>query len=296
MTVCNRLEETGEVYNLNLKTMGSACDFKLGSSPEDSNSISFLENNKTYVIMLTTANYHHFFLNLMIPALLVLKELGGNDLHFVLCGQAIKDRQDNFDSLIVELLQENKISYTQIHDSQFDYINAKNFVSINGADLGKGIPLLYSYLLAKYNIVAETPNKKIYVSRKKYSSHDIRIDNEEVLENYFIKKGFQVVYPEDITTFKEQFELFYSCSTLAALSGSGLTSLIFMQKNQKVIEIVSELMVGYDMSDDGVKTIRYDIHGHYEEMSILKNHTYLSVLNMEKQAELVKSKLENIEL
>jgi capsular polysaccharide biosynthesis protein len=294
MTACNRLEKTSEVHNLNLKTMGSACDFKLGSSPEGSNSISFLENNKTYVIMLTTANYHHFFLNLMIPALLVLKELGGKDLHFVLCEQAIKDRQDDFDSLIVELLQENKINYTQIHDSEFDYINAKNFIPINGSDIENGIPLLYNYLIDKYSVTTKTPDKKIYVSRKKYSSQDIRVDDEEVLENYFLAKGFQVVYPEDIATFKEQFELFNSCSTLAGLTGSGMTSLIFMQENQKVIEIVSKLMVGFNHDDDGNIVYHYDIHDWYKQFSSLKNHTHLSVSNLEKQAELVKPRLDEV--
>jgi capsular polysaccharide biosynthesis protein len=145
-------------------------------------------------------------------------------------------------------------------------------------------------------MVTETPNKKIYISRKNYSSHDIRVDNEEILENYFIEKGFQIVYPEDIPTFKEQFELFNSCSTLAALSGSGLTSLIFLQENQKVVEILTEVMVGFTMSDYETKNIIYGIHDHYRDMALLKNHTYLVVLNSEKQAELVKAKLDNIEL
>lgn len=294
--ICNRLQATSEVHNINLIEMGSFCDFKPGYSPENFPAINFLEDGKTYVIMQADSTYHHFLINLLMPALMVLEEVNNEELHFVLCDLNLKSREENFDNLLVELLQERGISYTEVNNYEFRYINAKNFIPINGADLDNGIPLLYNYLLAKYNIVAETPNKKIYVSRKKYPSQDIRIDNEEALENYFIEKGFQVVYPEDMATFKEQFELFYSCSTLAALSGSGLTSLILMQENQKIIEIVSELIVGYDTSDDGVQTIHYDIHGHYEEMSVLRNHTYLSVLNMEKQAELVKAKLENIDL
>jgi capsular polysaccharide biosynthesis protein len=294
MTVCNRLEETSEVHNINLKTMGSACDFEPGTSPEGSNSINFLEDNKTYVIMLTTANYHHFFLNLMMPALLVLKELGHKNLHFVLCNQGLKDKQDNFDTLIVELLQENQISYTEISDSQFDYMNAKNFIPINGSDIENGIPLLYDYLIDKYSMTTKTPNKKIYVSRKKYPSQDTRVDNEEVLENYFLAKGFQIVYPEDIATFKEQFELFNSCSTLAALSGSGITSLIFMQENQKIIEIVSELIIGASLADDGSIIFDYGTHDHYEEFSALKNHKYFSVQNIEKQAELIKPGLDEV--
>jgi capsular polysaccharide biosynthesis protein len=294
--VCDRLEKVNEIHNINLHTLGSFCDFEPGYSPEGPSSVSFLEDNKTYVIMESNSNYHHFLINLMMPALMVLEEVSHEGLHFVLCNLNLRSGEENFDNLLIELLEERGISYTQLNNSEFTYLNAKNFIPINGADLNTGVPLLYNYLLNKYNMVTETPNKKIYISRKNYSSHDIRVDNEEILENYFIEKGFQIVYPEDIPTFKEQFELFNSCSTLAALSGSGLTSLIFLQENQKVVEILTEVMVGFTMSDHETKNIIYGIHDHYREMALLKNHTYLVVLNSEKQAELVKAKLDNIEL
>jgi capsular polysaccharide biosynthesis protein len=294
--VCDRLEKVSDIHNINLYGMGSFCDFEPGISPEGSNSINFLEDNKTYVIMESRSNYHHFFINLMMPALMVLDEVSHEGLHFVLCDLNLRLEEENFDSLLIELLQERGIPYTEVSISEFDYINAKNFIPINGADLETGVPLLYNYLLNKYNMVTEIPNKKIYISRKNYPNRDLRVDDEESLENYFIEKGFEIVYPEDIATFREQFELFNSCSTLAGLSGSGLTSLIFMQENQKLVEILTEVMVGFTMSDDETKVINYGIHDHYREMSLLKNHTYLVVLNSEKQADLVKAKLDNIEL
>ncbi len=273
--------------------MGSFCEFEPGTSPEGSSSISFLENDKTYVIMEARSNYHHFFLNLMMPALIVLDELDHKNLHFVLCDLNLRADKENFDKLLTELLQENKINYTEVNSSEFEYINAKNFIPINGTDIHNGIRLLYDYLTNKYNTSKETPNKKIYISRKNYSSQDIRIDDETALENYFTEKGFQVVYPEDIPTFKEQFELFNSCSTLAALTGSGLTSLIFMQKNQQVIEIVSNLMIGTE-TENGITTTKYAIHDHYKDFSLFKNHNYLSVSNLEKQSELVKTRLDEL--
>lgn len=294
--VCDRLEKVNDIHNINLHTLGSFCDFEPGYSPEGSSSVSFLEDNKTYVIMDSKTNYHHFFINLMMPALMVLEEENNEDLHFVLCNINLRSGKENFDNLLIELLEERGISYTQVDNSEFTYLNAKNFIPINGADLDNGVPLLYNYLLNKYNMVPETPNKKIYISRKNYPGRDLRVDDEEILENYFIQKGFQVVYTEDIATFKEQFELLNSCSVLAGLSGSGLTGLIFMQKNQKVIEILTEVMVGFTISNDETKKIIYGIHEHYGEMSLLKNHEYLVVLNSEKQAELVKAKLDNIEL
>jgi capsular polysaccharide biosynthesis protein len=292
--ICDRLKQTDEVHHINLRSMGSFCDFEEGSSPEDSNSINFLKDNKTYIIMEDRSNYHHFFINLMMPALIVLDELNHKNLHFVLCDLNLRPNEENFDKLLIELLQENNISYTQVDNSKFEYINAKNFIPINGADLESGIPLLNNYLINKYGIVTETPNKKIYISRKNFLDKDVRIDNEEAIENYFIEKGFEVVYPEEIATFEEEFRLFNSCSTLAGLSGSGLTSLIFMQEGQEIIEIVSELIVGTEVTDEGNRVFNYGIHDHYKDFSILKNHTYLSVQNLEKQAELVKPKLDQL--
>jgi capsular polysaccharide biosynthesis protein len=294
--VCDRLKKINDVHNINLHTLGSFCDFEPGYSPEGPSSISFLEDNKTYVIMDSGSKYHHFLINLMMPALMVLEEVSHKGLHFVLCNLNMRPLGENFDNLLVELLEENNIRYTEVDNSKFTYINAKNFIPINGADLDSGVPLLYNYFLSKYNVVTETPNKKIYISRKNYSSPDTRVDNEEILENYFIEKGFQIVYPEDIPTFKEQFELFNSCSTLAALSGSGLTSLMFLQENQKVVEILTEVMVGHTISDDLTVDIVYGIHDHYRYMALLKNHTYLAVLNSEKQAELIKAELDKIDL
>jgi hypothetical protein len=303
--LCNRLEKTGEIHHIEFNTMGSFCDFQPGRSPEGSNSIDFLEDGKTYVIMEDRSNYHHFLINLMMPALTAIDELNNEDLHFVLFDLGVgalpvdalpegvlPTEEQNFDKLLVELLQEKGMNYSEVKSSDFDYINAKNFIPINGADVEAGIPLLYNYLLDKYNLVEETPSRKIYISRKNFVSRDVRIDNEEAIENYFIEKGFEIVYPENIASFKEQFELLNSCSTLAALSGSGLTGLLFMQENQEVIEIVSELMVGSTTEDDGTTTFNYGIHDHYKEFSSFKKHKYLSVLNMEKQAELVKARLD----
>jgi capsular polysaccharide biosynthesis protein len=292
--ICDRLKKTNEIHSINLRTLGSFCDFVEGTSPEDSSYINFLEDNKTYVIMEDRSNYHHFFINLMMPALTALKELDNEDLHFVLCNLNVRPQGQNFDSLLVELLKENGIGYTEISNDDFEYINAKNFIPINGSDIHTGIPLLYNYLVNKYEISPKVPDKKIYISRKNFLSQDARVDNEEALENYFIEKGFQIAYPESITTFKEQFELFYSCSTLASLTGSGLTGLMFMQEGQEVIEMITEVMVGTRPADDGTRIPEYGIHEHYREFSFIKNHKYLSVSNLEKQADLVKASLDDL--
>jgi capsular polysaccharide biosynthesis protein len=292
--LCNRLEKVSEIHNIEFNTMGSFCDFQPGRSPEGSNSVDFLEDGKTYVIMEDRSNYHHFLINLMMPALTAIDELNNEELHFVLCDLGALPEDQNFEGLLVELLQEKGINYTELKSSDFDYINAKNFIPINGADVQAGIPLLYNYLLDKYNLIEEAPSKKIYISRKNFVSNDVRIDDEEAIENYFIEKGFEIVYTEEIATFKEQFELLNSCSAIAALTGSGLTGLLFMQENQEVIEIVSELLVGEIIADDGTKIPEYGIHDHYREFSIMKNLSYSSVLNLEKEAALVKERLDDL--
>jgi capsular polysaccharide biosynthesis protein len=293
--ICDRIEKTGELHHVDLVNMKSFCDFEAGSCPEEYKSVSFIDNDKIYVIIDSASVYHHFFINLMIPALLVLDEYDHKDLYFVLCSFNRKTTAENFDNLLVELLQENNIGYTIVDSSEVRYINAKNFIPINGADVENGIPLLYNYLLNKYNVVPETPNRKIYLSRKKYSSNDNRIDDETAIENYFAKRGFEIFYPEDIQTFEEQFKLLNSCSTLAGLSGSGLTGIIFMQENQEVIELVTELLVGHTISEDNHPIPHYDIHEHYKEFAFIKNHTYLYVLNMPKEAAQIIDKLDRFQ-
>jgi capsular polysaccharide biosynthesis protein len=282
------------IHNINIKTMGSFLDFVPGPSPENSKFLNFLENDITYVFIWNSANYHHFFINIFMPAITVINERQDKNLHFVLYSNNTRHKSENYDNLLVELLEEKKINYTKIQNNEYEYINSKNFIPINSSSLEYGIPEVYNYFINKYNITEEKPNKKIYISRKKINSVENRIDDEESLEVFFIKNGFKIVYPEEILTFKEQFKLFNSCSVLAGITGSGLTNLLFMQQHQIVIEIITKLDIGFSDKVTGVSGVRQEIHEHYNEFCKIKNLTRVGVFNMNKNSPSVQTNLKNL--
>lgn len=76
--------------------------------------------------------------------------------------------------------------------------------------------------------------KKIFLSRRKAKAR--KIVNEDSLLPYLKEMGYEIVYAEDLS-FADQVELFASCSSLIALHGAGLTNLMFMPKDSKVLEI-----------------------------------------------------------
>jgi capsular polysaccharide biosynthesis protein len=279
------------VHNINLKERGSFSDFKPGLSPEGSKSLNFLEEDTVYVFIDAVGNFHHFILTIMVPAIEVISSEDIKKLHFVLYSGHQKISSDNFDNLLTEMLVEKRINYTSINSDVYEYVNAKNFIPINGGSLDNSFPKLYDYFIKKYSITPSIINKKIYISRSKYRSEEKRIDNEEILERLFEQNGFQIVYPEEIKTFKEQIELFSSCSVLAGLTGTGLTNLLFMPKNQVVIEIVTRLQIGISDSSTGMFFTEEQIHNHYKELCIQKDHTIISIFNMHKSAEDIEKKV-----
>jgi capsular polysaccharide biosynthesis protein len=278
------------VHNINLQSMGSFNDFEPGLSPEGSKSLNFLQDDTIYVFVDAVANFHHFLVCVLMPSLEIINSIDNKKLHFVLSLKHQKQNADNFDNLLIELLQEKRINYTAIQAQSDEYANAKNFIAVNGPDIAIGIPMLYDYFVEKYKTSQLATNKKIYISRKKFQSQEKRVDDELVLEKLFEENGFQIVYAEEIKTFKEQFELFNSCSVLAGLSGTGLTNLLLMPKNQVVIEIVTRLEIGVNDTSTGESYIEGQIHEHYKDFCIYKDHVVINIFNMEKSSQNIKEK------
>jgi hypothetical protein len=288
------IKVVGPEHNIKLLTKGSFNDFVLGKAPDESKVLNFLDDDFLYVFIGSRSGFFHFLNNLMIPALQVIEEFDNKTLHFVLDHSFPKQDKDNYDYLLIDLLEDKRINYTKINSDDYEYINAKNFIPVNSGTLEEGIPLLYNYFINKYNIALEKPTKKIYVSRSKINRQEKRIDDENIVEDLFAGYGFEVVYPEDIPTFKEQFELFNSCSVLAGLTGAGLTNLLFMQKNQTAIEIISQLDISFFDKVTGEGGVRQEIHEHYNNFCKIKNLTRIGILNMDKESSSVVDSVNNL--
>ncbi len=78
------------------------------------------------------------------------------------------------------------------------------------------------------------PTKKIYISRQRASRR--KITNEAEVAMLVKTYGFEIHFFEDYN-FQEQVRLMNQASHLIGLHGAGLTNMLFMPKNGKVLEL-----------------------------------------------------------
>lgn len=141
----------------------------------------------------------------------------------------------------------------------------------------------------EYLFSKEEPTKKVYLSRSKtpkkaehvlfnstdpekfFFKHDQRIEDDLVKE-YFISLGFEVVYPEDFSNMQEQINYFSTVKTIVSVTGAGLLNLLFIPKGSKVVELVTPLGI------NGTESI----HQWYHSLSFAKRHRYTSIPGMRK--------------
>ncbi len=87
-------------------------------------------------------------------------------------------------------------------------------------------------LLTKKSI--SQAEKKIYISRQK--SRFRKINNEQEVQKLLKKYNYEIHYFEEYN-FKKQIELMQQTSFLIGLHGAGLTNMLFMNPNTKILEI-----------------------------------------------------------
>lgn len=92
------------------------------------------------------------------------------------------------------------------------------------------IKSIYKYLSSSVN----PEQGKFFLSRKKDVSN--RISNIEELENFFLKRGYNIVYPE-LLGVEDQISIYSGADVLVSLSGSGAHNILFAKEKCSFIEI-----------------------------------------------------------
>ena len=90
-----------------------------------------------------------------------------------------------------------------------------------------GIKLLHENLSIKSNIF-----RKVYISRR--NVFNPRLENQDNVEQIFSENGYEIIYPESMS-FKDQLKIFSEVEIFAGVYGSGITNVIFTNKNAKII-------------------------------------------------------------
>ncbi len=81
---------------------------------------------------------------------------------------------------------------------------------------------------------APRPWRKVYVSRKLADKR--KAHNELEVELFLRKKGFEIVYAEQLTV-RQQLRLMSETELLVCLHGAALTNMLFMQEGMKILEL-----------------------------------------------------------
>jgi hypothetical protein len=194
-----------------------------------------------------------------------------------------------------------EVSYVKVNQANkaenvFDtYLRVNNSIVIGQQDIGISLDFIYESAKGFANISDNSvPNKKVFLSRK----NDVHKDNadtrhiyEEDAEKFFESIGFEVVNGESFGSLKKQIAFFDQVSVFAGYAGSGLTSSIFMKPGQTLIEVVCPIKFGTCGHDGGDE---WEIHNFYKTFSILKNHTYIAVPNVDRSKESFLRDLEKV--
>jgi len=197
----------------------------------------------------------------------------------------LKSFADRIDVTYREISENTKLS-----DFDKGFIKINNSRRIDQQDIGISINFLYE----KAKEFSETPDdvvpsRKVFIARRAdllKDSVDTRHRYEEDCQDFFKSIGFEVISGESFDTLKDQIAYFNDVKVFAGFTGAGLTSSMFMQPKQTVIEVVCPIVFG--------ATPKYEIHNFYKTISMLKKHTYVSVSNINNTKEDLLGQLDNI--
>jgi capsular polysaccharide biosynthesis protein len=210
---------------------------------------------------------------------------------------------DILDSSGVEyLIVRDPVGSTNHTDPTLSVARMKNFSFLADHDIGQGLSLVdrkvaFDLIKGLSSNRTKAPYRRVYVSRRgagfvlsddTYPGYkdDIRVHNEDRLEEFLLSIGFEIVHTEDFTSFQEQIDLMAETSVLMAPTGSGLVNLGLLQDGQIVIELRCELL-SLEPTDQRLINM-------YSDLSYACGHTHIAISNKEKDADAIIDRLRHL--
>lgn len=279
-------------------------DYESYSFDERNNTDAILHDTKKRIVIRYDAQFFHSFFHTLAPILYEYKK--DKEIEVILL-QPSKEK-DIFKSsgiFIIEVLRRYGIAYqvVQTHSKYPPIIS--NFYYYEKVELcGEFIKCLDEFV-DYYRDHSLTNNKMVYVSRegkqnllatqldfmsqedinKLDFTDDFRIDDEVKLEGLMESLGFEIVYTGRFKSIEEQIKFFDQVGIVVALSGSGLTNLLFMREGTKVVELSTTQLLRRNI----------EFHFHFYLIStIFSKKTYISVPNVDRKYDKIEGRVKEI--
>lgn len=219
----------------------------------------------------------------------------------------------SFMGFFFDALEDQGVKFKLIEADRFEVIYINDY-GVAEAAFRSSISgeLIYEFFKKYIDEPDAKPYRDVYLTRKKlekdpekiaenasklsYQS-DKRVDSEDELAAVFEELGFEVIAPEDFKDFHEQLNFFHSVRTIASLTSSGLSNAFFMQPGQTMIElstplvVISPIISGessiMELVNEGQEDllVAQELHMFYKMIAYLKDHTYFSVNNPNRNAQ-----------
>ena len=269
---------------------------------------NFLSDKKKVFISLTTQPYHFF--HDCIGHFLSIYEKEPNAL-YIFDLSALHKRDEKYLSFFKKTLENKNVDFIFLQLTQETIIYANNFyiqyTSNETTNAGNNI---YDFFSSWIKNKETKPFRKIYLSRSFIQkgdfskivlpgasfSHDERIDDEKLLENYLKDNGFEIIVPETyFDTFEDQVNKFYEAKTIISLTGSGLINMVWMQPGCTVVELATSMVLPLNFADEenNIRHVEETIHHFFSTLSINKQHNYVAIPNTKRNAKNIIKNIEN---
>ena len=181
---------------------------------------------------------------------------------------------------IVEILNYLKINFLVLEETksyQFKKIYIPNYPAPSGNFHKENILKIREAFIKALpeNLYSSSPIRKVWVSRSKARRP---VKNYIEIKNFLIDRGFEIVNLEDLSS-ADKVKLMSETKILAGLHGSGLTNVLFMNKDTYLLDIRDP--------QDNIKNAFFSLASEVEV-----NYYYFERENIEDYI-ISKSKLEN---
>jgi len=251
--------------------------------PKTNNVIDLVSNNKKCIISLIP-NYYHFIVE-NVGYILSMIELHPT-IEFIFHRSFYEKDQPDYITYFLNKLTDDKIKYSIINFDDPIEICINNFYVGEGCRKLSYPKTLYKFFKKDILDVNVEPFRKVYLSRKitenKRNIDIQRITNHDEIEKLFIELGFEIIQSEEFKSFKDQLNYFYETKMLISITGAGLGNMIFMQPRQTIIELFTPLIFEKN---------NHQLHFFHHLNATAKNHTYISIANIDKDFKSIKNKI-----
>ena len=214
---------------------------------------------------------------------------------------------DSHVQYVLNALSERGVEYETVRFKDYSLLKVNNYYSLTtNYDIGNSANFIYDFVQQDIVNKRTKPFRRVYLSRRNQGNRvtsdpkvvtggisDNRIDNHDIIENFFKSIGFEIIIPEiKFRDFKEQINFFYEVEMLVSVTSSGLTNSMFMQPGQTVVEIKTPLALqvnssyldspGMEFDRNSDQMLIEEVHHFYEIISMKKNHLHISLPNIDK--------------